>query len=356
MPADADRAVEHLADHQGLGGPLLEAAHVEQPGRVDLPAVDVGDPGHRHEDLPPPEHLGHHPEHARLAALRAERHHEVTHLADLVALGVEDRQPDEAGREDAGRGGAHVRDTLASESMPSDQLCLRHRRRVRRVAVRRQPAGRRPRRRPPRRRAAARGRAGVRLLRDHVPQRRSTPRRTPSGSSRPRMEIPFAGHPTLGTAWVLRDRGDLAGDDGDAALRCGRGGGAPRRRPGRADRDAARPRRAAAGAPGPRAARRPRPGPVRPGRRGVGGRRRARLRARAGHRGGAGAGPARHPPAGTYDGWPELRDRLDAVNLVALVPAAQSRPRRRARPGVRAGADRRRRGRRHRLRRGRARA
>ena len=33
-------------------------------------AVDVGDPGHRHEDLAPPEHLDHQPEHARLAALR----------------------------------------------------------------------------------------------------------------------------------------------------------------------------------------------------------------------------------------------------------------------------------------------
>ncbi len=61
-------AVEHLADHQGLGRALLEAAHVEQPGRVDLPGVDVGDPGHRHEDPSPSEHLGHQPEDPWLAA------------------------------------------------------------------------------------------------------------------------------------------------------------------------------------------------------------------------------------------------------------------------------------------------
>ena len=51
--------------------------------------------------------LRHRAEHPRLAGLRAERHHEVPHLGHLVALGVEDRQPDEAGREDAGGGGAH---------------------------------------------------------------------------------------------------------------------------------------------------------------------------------------------------------------------------------------------------------
>ncbi len=37
----------------------------------------------------------------------------------------------------------------------------------------------------------------------------------------PGSEIPFAGHPTLGTAWVLRSRGLLAG--GDATQHCGAG-------------------------------------------------------------------------------------------------------------------------------------
>ena len=105
-------AVEQLSHDQRLGRPLLEAAHVEQPGRVDLPAVDVGDPGHRHEDPPATEHLGHHPEHARLADLGPEGDDEVAHLADLVALGVEDRQSDEPRDVDAGRAGAHSGRTL----------------------------------------------------------------------------------------------------------------------------------------------------------------------------------------------------------------------------------------------------
>lgn len=37
----------------------------------------------------------------------------------------------------------------------------------------------------------------------------------------PGSEIPFAGHPTLGTAWVLRSRGELAGES--ATQRCGAG-------------------------------------------------------------------------------------------------------------------------------------
>jgi trans-2,3-dihydro-3-hydroxyanthranilate isomerase len=37
----------------------------------------------------------------------------------------------------------------------------------------------------------------------------------------PGSEIPFAGHPTLGTAWVLRSRGEL--EDGEVIQRCGAG-------------------------------------------------------------------------------------------------------------------------------------
>ena len=51
------RAVEQLAEHQGLGGPLLEAAHVDQAGRDDLAGVDGGHPGHRHEDPAAAGHL-----------------------------------------------------------------------------------------------------------------------------------------------------------------------------------------------------------------------------------------------------------------------------------------------------------
>ena len=37
----------------------------------------------------------------------------------------------------------------------------------------------------------------------------------------PAAEIPFAGHPTLGTAWVLRERGEVKGDD--VVQHCGAG-------------------------------------------------------------------------------------------------------------------------------------
>ncbi len=106
-----DLLVEHLADDEGLGGTLREPAHVEQPGGDHLAGVDAGDPGHRREDLAPAEHLDHQPDHAWLRDQRgrtgAHHDHDVAHLADLVALGVEHRQPGEAGREDAGRRGAH---------------------------------------------------------------------------------------------------------------------------------------------------------------------------------------------------------------------------------------------------------
>lgn len=42
----------------------------------------------------------------------------------------------------------------------------------------------------------------------------------------PASQVPFAGHPTLGTAWVLRDRGELDGgelDGGEVVQECGAG-------------------------------------------------------------------------------------------------------------------------------------
>ena len=101
------RPVEHLGQHQGLGGALLEAAHVDQAGGDDLAAVDVGDPGHRHEDPAPAEHLDDQAEHARPAPAGAERDHDVADPADLVAERVEDAQAGQAADEDAGRG-AHA--------------------------------------------------------------------------------------------------------------------------------------------------------------------------------------------------------------------------------------------------------
>src|SRR5690606_23147856 len=74
----------------------------------DLAGRDVGDAGHRHEDPAAAEDLRHQAEHPRLGVAEPQRHHDVAHLAHLVALGVEDRQPDQPGSVDTGGGGAHV--------------------------------------------------------------------------------------------------------------------------------------------------------------------------------------------------------------------------------------------------------
>ena len=62
----------------------------------------------------------------------------------------------------------------------------------------------------------------------------------------PGGEIPFAGHPTLGTAWVLRSGGLLTGAGRDAGVRCRRDRGPLRRGPGRAVGRRPRPVRTAA--------------------------------------------------------------------------------------------------------------
>ena len=124
----------------------------------------------------------------------------------------------------------------------------------------------------------------------------------------PGSEIPFAGHPTLGTAWVLRSRGLLAG--GDATQHCGAGDIGVRflgERGVELDGGAARLRRALRPVRGP-AVRRPRPLPQRPRRPGVDLRLRADLRARAGGRRRARAGAPAVP--GTVDlRGPARRDR-----------------------------------------------
>ncbi len=65
-------------------------------------------------------------------------------------------------------------------------------------------------------------RAGVRLLGDHVPG--SDVRDAREYDVRiftPEQEIPFAGHPTIGTAWALRSRGLL--DSSECVQVCGAG-------------------------------------------------------------------------------------------------------------------------------------
>jgi hypothetical protein len=94
------RPVEQLCHHEGLVGPLLEAAHVDQPRGDHLAAVDRGNPGHRHEHPAPPRHLHDQADHPRPAPRRAEGHHDVANPADLVAEGVEHAQPSQPGHED----------------------------------------------------------------------------------------------------------------------------------------------------------------------------------------------------------------------------------------------------------------
>ena len=136
----------------------------------------------------------------------------------------------------------------------------------------------------------------------------------------PSTEIPFAGHPTLGTAWVLRRLGEI--DDGEAVQRCGAGDvrvafdgdrveltAAPRDLAGPLPETLVHALLADHGlAPEDLA-----------GEAWVAGcgldfahvpvTEEALVRARLGIR-----------PLDAYDGWPPLRDHCDGVNLVALVP------------------------------------
>ena len=96
-----DPPVEQLADDQRLAGPLLEPAHVQT--RVDdhLAGVDRRDPGHRQEDPAARRHLHDQAEHAGRLAVMAQHHHEVAHLAHLVARRVEHADPGQVRHEDA---------------------------------------------------------------------------------------------------------------------------------------------------------------------------------------------------------------------------------------------------------------
>ena len=132
-------------------------------------------------------------------------------------------------------------------------------------------------------RAVPRAGARVQLLRDTFP--------VPVGDGgvrhpdlHPGGEIPFAGHPTLGTAWVLRSRGQLGTDSVIQVCTAGRIGV-------RFDGDRVELSATPRDLVGPVAdelvaavARRPRAVADRPGRAGLGGRLRADLRARAGRR------------------------------------------------------------------------
>ena len=111
---NGDGPVEELTEYQYLGRPLLEPAHVHQPGGDHLSGVDRRHPGHRDEDPPAPEHLDDQPQYpGRLVAL-TQHHDDVAHLADLVPVRVEYGQAGEAGDVHARRGSTH-----ASKARPS---------------------------------------------------------------------------------------------------------------------------------------------------------------------------------------------------------------------------------------------
>ncbi len=107
-PAVGDRhpPVQQLLQHQQLARALLEPAQVERAGvehhRVRL---DRGDPADRQEDPPAQRHLRDQPDHPGRQAAAAQAGHRVPDPADLVAIGVEDRQAGETGHVHPGRRG-----------------------------------------------------------------------------------------------------------------------------------------------------------------------------------------------------------------------------------------------------------
>ena len=121
---------------------------------------------------------------------------------------------------------------------------------LRRGRNRRKPARRLPRRRRVRARSAPGGGEAAGLQRDRV--RRRPPRPARLQIFTPAVELPFAGHPLVGTAWLLAQHGARARHAAAARGRGARaGGGRPRLRGGpprvaarlRTGSSSARPRR-----------------------------------------------------------------------------------------------------------------
>ncbi len=95
-----DPPVQELAEDEPLGGPLLEAPHVDDAGGDDLAGLDARHPGHRQEDPPAADHLDHQPQDAGRASADPQHRHQVADPADLVAVGVEDGHPGQVRDED----------------------------------------------------------------------------------------------------------------------------------------------------------------------------------------------------------------------------------------------------------------
>ena len=108
LPAPSARTLEELGEDEGLVGPLLEAAHVDQARRDDLARIDRRHARQRQEHAAPLHDLDDEADDAReLAHRRAVDDDDVADTAHLVPERVEDRGGDEAGDEDAFRGATH---------------------------------------------------------------------------------------------------------------------------------------------------------------------------------------------------------------------------------------------------------
>ena len=103
--AQHDLAAEQLGDHAHLAAALLEAAQVDEAGGDDLAGADARDAPDRQEHAALAGDLDDQADDRR-ALLRAVDDEHVAHLADLVAVGVEDGAPGQSGDEDSR--GAHV--------------------------------------------------------------------------------------------------------------------------------------------------------------------------------------------------------------------------------------------------------
>src|SRR5690606_2471811 len=99
LAVDRHGQVEHLGDHQRLGGPLLEPADVELAREDHRARLDAPYAGDGQEHAAARADLDHHAVHARRAGAAQPDHH-VPDAADLVSRRVEDRRAGQTGDED----------------------------------------------------------------------------------------------------------------------------------------------------------------------------------------------------------------------------------------------------------------
>ena len=101
---EVDSAIKELGRDESLVRTLLESTEVECAGDNDGARVDGGHLGHRNKDPSARLNLDHQTGQARGVQAGTQNHDAIAHLADLVAIGIEDTYPREAGEEDP-RGG-----------------------------------------------------------------------------------------------------------------------------------------------------------------------------------------------------------------------------------------------------------